>query len=69
MDPMQLSRHVGNDPDCWQVRVLRSRASCILLHCRWKSGTSTTVATLALHTALSPPRSLVGSHSLITVKG
>jgi hypothetical protein len=59
LDPVQLSRHAGIEPDPWQAALLRSRAPRILLNCSRQSGKSTSVATLALHTALYEPRSLV----------
>jgi len=42
---------VGLDPDSWQLDVLRSQASRILLNCSRQSGKSTVTALLAVHTA------------------
>lgn len=59
LDPARLftvaTRHT-TDP--WQARLLRSRASRILLNCCRQSGKSTSTAALALHTALYEPGSL-----------
>jgi hypothetical protein len=46
-------------PDAWQRELLLSADRQILLNCSRQSGKSTVVATLALHTALFTPRSLV----------
>lgn len=65
LDPVLLMRRVGIEPDPWQLGVLRSRASRVLLNCCRQSGKSTTVAGLALHTAIYEP----GSLSLILSPG
>jgi hypothetical protein len=59
LDPVLLSRRAGIEPDDWQARMLRSTAPRILLNCSRQSGKSTTTATLALHTALYQPGSLI----------
>ena len=59
LDPVQLSRAAGIEPDPWQARLLRSPAQRILVNCSRQSGKSTTTATLALHTALYEERALV----------
>jgi hypothetical protein len=59
LDAVQLSRQAGIEPDPWQAALLRSRAPRILLCCSRQAGKSTTVAALALHSALYQPRSLV----------
>jgi hypothetical protein len=46
---------LGFVPDPWQARVLRSRASWILLNCCRQSGKSTTTALVALHKAIYDP--------------
>jgi hypothetical protein len=50
---------LGIDPDPWQVQVLRSESSRIILNCARQSGKSTIVAVVALHHALNNPNSLV----------
>lgn len=59
LDPVIFSRRVGLDPDPWQADLLRSDAPEILLNCSRQSGKSTTTGTLAVHTALYEPRSLI----------
>ncbi len=59
LDPVLMSRRAGIDPDEWQQRVLRSGSRRLLLNAARQSGKSTTVATLALHTALYEPKALV----------
>jgi tRNA(Met) C34 N-acetyltransferase TmcA len=58
-DPSAIMRACGLIPDPWQRRILLSSERQILLNCSRQSGKSTTVAALALHTALSRPRSLI----------
>jgi len=43
------------EPDPWQARLLRSCAPWILLNCCRQSGKSTTMAAVALHTAIYDP--------------
>lgn len=52
LDPVELSRRIGVEPDDWQADVLRSDADRQLLNCSRQSGKSTTVATLAVHGSL-----------------
>ncbi len=59
LDPAVFSVVAGIEPDPWQADVLRSSAPRILLNCCRQSGKSTTVATLAAHTAIYQPGSLV----------
>lgn len=59
LDPVQLGRSAGLDPDPWQVQVLRSTAPRILLNCSRQSGKSTVTSILALHVALYEPHALV----------
>ena len=56
LDPVAFAEdRLGFIPDPWQARVLRSRASWVLLNCCRQSGKSTTAAVVALHTALYDP--------------
>jgi Helicase len=50
---------VGHPPDPWQLDVLTSRATRLLLLCSRQSGKSTATSVLALRLALNRPRSLV----------
>jgi Terminase large subunit, T4likevirus-type, N-terminal len=59
LDPVVFSRAAGIDPDPWQAKMLRSRASRMQLNCSRQSGKSTTAAILALHTALYEAPALV----------
>ena len=59
LDPAAILRAQGLDPDPWQRDLLTSADRQILLNCSRQSGKSTTVAALALHTALFQPNSLV----------
>jgi len=59
LDPARLfQRANGFAPDDWQIRVLRSSASQVLLCCCRQSGKSTVSASIALHTALYAAPSL-----------
>jgi Terminase large subunit, T4likevirus-type, N-terminal len=59
LDPVQFSHAAGIAPDPWQCRVLRSTAPRLLLNCSRQSGKSTTVGTLALHTAIYQAPALI----------
>src|SRR5450631_762859 len=59
LDPVQFSLAAGIPPDPWQARVLRSTAPRLILNCSRQSGKSTTIATLALHTALYQAAALI----------
>ena len=59
LDPVLLSRRAGIEPDGWQADVLRSPSPRVVLNCSRQSGKSTTTATLAVHTAVYQPASLV----------
>ncbi|MDY7091582.1 MAG: terminase family protein [Acidobacteriota bacterium] len=59
LDPVEMARAGGLDPDPWQIRFLRSLAPRVLLNCSRQAGKSTMAATLAVHTALYEPSSLV----------
>jgi len=50
---------VGHSPDPWQLDVLSSRDSRLLLCCCRQSGKSTTTGVLALRLALTAPGSLI----------
>jgi len=58
-DPGSILRARGLVPDPWQQQILLGADRQILLNCSRQSGKSTTVAALALHTALSRPGSLI----------
>lgn len=59
LDPAIFSQRIGLDPDPWQADFLRSTAPEIILNCSRQSGKSTTTATLAVHTMLYQPDSLI----------
>lgn len=59
LDPVELARVAGVEPDPWQVRLLRSSARRVLLNCSRQAGKSTMAATLAVHTAVYEADSLV----------
>jgi len=59
LDPVAFSRRAGIVPDPWQGAVLRSTDPRLLLNCSRQSGKSTTVATLAVWTAVYQPGALV----------
>ena len=58
LDPAQLVKAAGLEPDDWQMRAIRSGSSRMLLNCSWQSGKSTVSAALAVHTALYEAGSL-----------
>lgn len=58
LDPVQLARQAGTEPDPWQADVLRSPAPRILLNAARQTGKSSTVAIMALHQAIYGPGSL-----------
>jgi hypothetical protein len=59
LDPVQMARAIGIEPDEWQQRLLRSKALRSLVCCSRQVGKSTTVATLAVHTAFYEENSLI----------
>lgn len=59
LDPAAMAEASGLPPDPWQVRLLRSTASRVLLNCARQAGKSTMAAALAVHTAAYQPNSLV----------
>ncbi len=58
LDPVAFAQASGVEPDDWQRAVLRSSASRLLLNVTRQGGKSSTVATLAAHTAIFQPGSL-----------
>ncbi len=50
---------MGISADAWQARVLQWTGKRLLLNCSRQSGKSTTTSVLALHRALSVPKSLI----------
>ena len=59
MDAAYFSQKAYLLPDDWQADLLRSQAKQILLNCSRQSGKSTTISTLALHTAIYRPKSMI----------
>lgn len=59
LDPVQMMRRAGLEPDAWQADLLRSDTRETILLCSRQSGKSTTTAGLALHTAQYAPPALV----------
>jgi hypothetical protein len=60
LDPCAfVEDRLGFHPDTWQARLLRSPTRQIALNVCRQGGKSTTVAALALHTALYQPGSLI----------
>lgn len=55
LDRARLSARIGIAPDGWQAAMLRSEAQQIMLNCARQVGKSSTVATLAAHTAIYCP--------------
>ena len=59
LDPVEMARTTGVEPDLWQRKLLRSSVPRVLLNCSRQAGKSTMAAILAVHTALYAPASLV----------
>jgi hypothetical protein len=59
LDPVQLAKRAGIEPNPWQREVLRSPAPRLLLNCARQSGKSLMAAILAVHRALYEPGALV----------
>lgn len=57
IDPVQVARSAGIDPDPWQAKLVRSEAPRVLVNCSRQTGKSTTTAVLADHTAFYKPGS------------
>lgn len=58
LDPSLIFQATGRTADPWQRELLLSTEPQVLLNCSRQTGKSTTVAALALHTALFAPGSL-----------
>lgn len=58
-DRVAFSYLTGIVPDPWQADLLRAEDQQIILNCSRQSGKSTTTATLAMHTAIYQPQSLI----------
>src|SRR5688572_5960019 len=58
-DAVAFARLCKMTPDPWQERVLRWTGKRLLLNCSRQAGKSTTTAILALHRAVTVPRSLI----------
>lgn len=59
LDPVQMGRSAGIEPDDWQSRLLRSQSPRLLLNCSRQVGKSTTTAILSDHTAFYEPDALI----------
>ncbi len=59
VDPVEFAKLTGLVPDPWQEKVLRWRGQRLLLNCSRQAGKSTTTAVLALHRAVTVPKSLI----------
>jgi len=59
LDPAELARQTGLEPDPWQAKALRSDVPRILLNCSRQSGKSTIAGLISVHTAIYQPGSLV----------
>lgn len=59
LDPCELFRRSGMEPDAWQAQLLRSTSKRILLNCTRQGGKSTATAARGLHEALYHPGALV----------
>lgn len=58
LDPVQLARGIGMDPDEWQAKALRSQHPRQLYNCARQSGKSQTAAVKGVHVAVYEPGSL-----------
>jgi hypothetical protein len=58
LDPVEMAKRLGVEPDPWQAEVLRSSAQRVLLNCCRQSGKSTIAAFRAVHEAVYVPGSL-----------
>lgn len=59
LDPAEMMRASGVEPDAWQIEAVRSTSPRMLLLAARQVGKSTTTAVLGLHTALFEEDSLV----------
>jgi hypothetical protein len=55
LNPVELFRRSGHEPDPWQAEVLTTRAQQFLLNCSRQVGKSEVVAVVALHEAIYYP--------------
>jgi hypothetical protein len=58
-DRVAFARYLGLEPDPWQERLLCSEEPRLLMNCARQTGKSTVASVIALHRALTAPRSLV----------
>lgn len=58
-DPVEFARLLGFDPDAKQIGILSSRAHRNMINGSRQCGKSTILALLAVHRALTEPKSLV----------
>jgi hypothetical protein len=58
LDPTKIFAAASREADTWQKDLLRCTDRQILMLCTRQAGKSTTVAALAIHTALFQPGSL-----------
>src|SRR3712207_2747567 len=59
LDPVAFAEALGMHPDPWQVEMLRSRSTRMMLNCSRQSGKSSSVAVLALWRAICFDGSLI----------
>ena len=59
LDPVEVFRRSGHEPDPWQAEVLTTRASQFMLNCSRQVGKSEVVAAVAMHEAFYYPPALV----------
>lgn len=59
LDPVVFARAAGIEPDDWQMRLLRSTASRLIVSVTRQGGKSTVASVLAVHTCLYEPGALV----------
>jgi len=59
LDPVELARATGIEPDDWQANLLRSDDPQTILLCSRQSGKSTICGIVAYHTAAYQPGSLI----------
>ncbi len=59
LDPAELMRAAGMEPDAWQAEFLQSKSKRILALCARQTGKSTVCAVRALHAALFNAKALV----------
>jgi hypothetical protein len=57
LDPVIMAKNAGIELDDWQSRLVRSKASRVLVNCSRQTGKSTTVSIIADHMAFYEPDS------------